>query len=115
MNLVDWSANNVLAVALGSSVYLWNADSGTIDQLLELEGADYVCSLSWMQEGNLIAVGTSLGGVQVSSESTPHTIQLHCNILKRFVSSYGMSRKRNVFALWTVIRYESVRYLGILI
>ncbi|XP_065221940.1 cell division cycle protein 20 homolog [Planococcus citri] len=65
LNLVDWSANNVLAVALGCSVYLWNADTGTIDQLLELEGTEYVCSLNWMQEGNLLAVGTSMGNVQL--------------------------------------------------
>ena len=25
LNLVDWSENNVMAVALGGSVYLWNA------------------------------------------------------------------------------------------
>lgn len=66
LNLVDWSSLNILAVALGNSVYLWNADSGGIDHLLELEGADYVCSVSWMSEGNLLAVGTSLGNVQVS-------------------------------------------------
>lgn len=46
-------------------MYLWNADSGNIEQLLELEGADYVCSVSWIQDGNLIAVGTSLGNIQV--------------------------------------------------
>lgn len=69
LNLVDWNSNNILAVALGNSVYLWNADSGSIDHLLELEGADYVCSLNWIQEGNLIAVGTSLGNVQVTNAS----------------------------------------------
>jgi cell division cycle 20-like protein 1 (cofactor of APC complex) len=25
LNLVDWSSNNVLGVALGSSIYLWSA------------------------------------------------------------------------------------------
>ncbi|KAG8315610.1 ubiquitin-protein transferase activating protein [Homalodisca vitripennis] len=64
LNLIDWSANNVLAVALGSSVYLWNATTGNIDQLMELEGTDYVCSLSWIQEGNMLAVGTFQGPVQ---------------------------------------------------
>ncbi|KAG8322857.1 ubiquitin-protein transferase activating protein [Homalodisca vitripennis] len=68
LNLIDWSANNVLAVALGSSVYLWNATTGNIDQLMELEGTDYVCSLSWIQEGNMLAVGTFQGPVQVRSD-----------------------------------------------
>lgn len=65
LNLIDWSSTNILAVALGNSVYLWNAATGNIDQLLELEGQDYVSSLNWIQEGNLLAVGTSLGCVQV--------------------------------------------------
>lgn len=65
LNLIDWSPNNILAVALGSSVYLWNASTGNIEQLLELEGSDYICSLNWVQEGYLLAVGTSLGPVQL--------------------------------------------------
>jgi cell division cycle 20, cofactor of APC complex len=63
--LIDWSFSNILAVALGTSVYLWNADTGAIDQLLDLEGADYVTSLSWVPNGNLLGVGTALGPVQV--------------------------------------------------
>ena len=67
LNLVDWSKNNMLAVALGASVYLWNASSGSITQLTELEGNDYVSSLSWIMEGDTLAIGTSLGSVQVLS------------------------------------------------
>lgn len=65
LNLLDWGSNNILAVALGSSVYLWNATTGTIDQLMELEGSDYVCSVNWTAEGNTLAVGTFNGPVQV--------------------------------------------------
>lgn len=65
LNLIDWGFSNILAVALGTSVYLWNADTGAIDQLLDLEGADYVTSLSWVPNGNLLGVGTALGPVQV--------------------------------------------------
>lgn len=65
LNLIDWSFSNILAVALGTSVYLWNADTGAIDQLLDLEGADYVTSLSWVPNGNLLGVGTALGPVQL--------------------------------------------------
>lgn len=65
LNLLDWSGNNILAVALGASIYLWDAGSGKIEQLLELEGSDYVCSLSWIQEGDYLAVGTSMGTVEL--------------------------------------------------
>lgn len=48
-------------------MYLWNAASGSIDQLMELDGNDYVSSLSWIQagEGEHLAVGTSTGTIQV--------------------------------------------------
>ncbi|XP_014251198.1 cell division cycle protein 20 homolog [Cimex lectularius] len=66
LNLIDWSQrNNILAVALSNSVYLWNAATGTINHLVELEGSDYVCSLSWVKESDMLAIGTSLGDIQV--------------------------------------------------
>lgn len=65
LNLVDWSQNNILAVALGSNVYLWNASTGTIEQLFELEGNDYVCSVAWIQEGPHLAVGTTSGNTEL--------------------------------------------------
>ena len=30
LNLVDWSSQNVLAVGLGTSVYLWNASNSKV-------------------------------------------------------------------------------------
>jgi cell division cycle protein 20 (cofactor of APC complex) len=37
LNLLDWSSNNILAVALGSAVYLWNADTRETSILVEYE------------------------------------------------------------------------------
>ena len=69
LNLLSWSTNNHLAVALGQNVYLWNAASGSITELMELENAEeYVSSLAWIKEGNILAVGNSSGTVQVSGE-----------------------------------------------
>lgn len=40
--------------------------AGTIEQLLELEGsADYVCSLAWIQDGCVLAVGTTNGTIEL--------------------------------------------------
>ena len=48
LNLVDWSAQNVLAVGLGPSVYLWAAHTGKVTKLCDLTDAlDAVSSLSW--------------------------------------------------------------------
>ena len=66
LNLVDWSSNNHLAVALGAHVYLWNAASGDIHQLCHLAGEDdYVASVKWVEEGTYLALGTSTGDIQL--------------------------------------------------
>lgn len=68
LNLIDWSSQNFLAVALDNSVYLWNCTSGEIIHLLQMEHPDdYVSSVSWVKEGNYLAVGTSNAEVQVSA------------------------------------------------
>lgn len=73
LNLVDWGSQNVLAVALGSSVYLWNASTTKVSLLTDIaadaststDSDDQVTSVSWTVDGNTLAVGTSKGEVQV--------------------------------------------------
>jgi cell division cycle protein 20 (cofactor of APC complex) len=66
LNLLDWSSTNVLGVALGDSIYLWNASDGTIQQLMQTQGeGSHVTSLSWIGQGNYMAVGTSDHKVQI--------------------------------------------------
>ncbi len=68
LNLLSWSSTNVLAVALSQSLYLWDAASGEINELMNLESDpnDYVSSVSWIQEGGShIAIGTANNTVQL--------------------------------------------------
>ena len=66
LNLLDWSSTNILAVALGQTVYLWNASTGNIEELCTTPGEDdYVTSVAWVQEGNYIGVGTNHNEVQI--------------------------------------------------
>ena len=65
LNLVDWSAQNVLCVGLGSCVYLWSACTSQVTKLCDLGGNDTVTSVSWMQRGSHLAVGTDQGHVQL--------------------------------------------------
>ena len=67
LNLLDWSSTNILGVALGPSVYCWNAADGSIDQLMEMdpEGNQHVTALSWIEQGNYMAIGTSDHKVQI--------------------------------------------------
>lgn len=63
LNLISWGKNNILAVALAQSVYLWNASTGDIQHLMTVDGAnDYVTSVSWCTipgQTSYIAIGTN--------------------------------------------------------
>jgi len=66
LNLLDWNQDNILAVALGQTVYLWNATNGNIQELMQASGTDnYITSISWIQRGKFIAVGTNAAEVQL--------------------------------------------------
>jgi cell division cycle 20-like protein 1 (cofactor of APC complex) len=65
LNLVDWSSQNVLAVALSSSVYLWSACTSKVTKLCDLEDENSITSVSWSQRGSYLAVGTDQGQVQL--------------------------------------------------
>jgi len=62
LNLISWSSTNILAVALGPSVYTWNAESNTVQLLCQLGNGDIVTSVSWMS--------SSAGGGSASSPSS---------------------------------------------
>ena len=61
LNLISWSKDNILAVALSRSVYLWNASSGEIHHLVSVDDVNnYITSVSWCNMPGLshyIAVG----------------------------------------------------------
>ncbi|KAG8816348.1 substrate-specific activator of APC-dependent proteolysis [Serendipita sp. 400] len=65
LNLVDWSSTNVLGVGLSSCVYLWSAKTAQVTKLCDLGQSDSITSLSWVQKGSTLAVGTSKGHVQI--------------------------------------------------
>eukprot|EP00047_Mylnosiga_fluctuans_P007934 m.5442 g.5442 ORF g.5442 m.5442 type:complete len:471 (-) comp2006_c0_seq1:181-1593(-) len=65
LNLVDWSSQNVLAVGLGSAVYLWSACTSQVTKLCDLKQGDLVASVRWMQRGSHLAVGTTSGEVML--------------------------------------------------
>lgn len=60
LNLVDWGSANVLAVGLGSSIYLWNSETGKVDELAKLEN-DTVTSVSWIQRVSHLSFHHVLG------------------------------------------------------
>ncbi|KAI5951759.1 CDH1 [Candida jiufengensis] len=65
LNLVDWGQQDVLAVGLGDSVYLWDGSTQSVDRLCNLTNKDKVTSLNWIGTGTHLAIGTSKGLVEI--------------------------------------------------
>mmetsp|Transcript_12705 Transcript_12705/g.14818 ORF Transcript_12705/g.14818 Transcript_12705/m.14818 type:complete len:484 (-) Transcript_12705:156-1607(-) len=67
LNVMDWGSANILAVALGQIVYLWNAERGEIQELCQTKSDDdYITSVKFVQEGGgYLAVGTNFCETQL--------------------------------------------------
>lgn len=65
LNLTDWSIDNILAIALGESLYLWNAQTGNVSQLCSLDENSYYASVKFSNDGHYLALGTSEGAVHI--------------------------------------------------
>ncbi|XP_030458774.1 cell division cycle 20.2, cofactor of APC complex-like isoform X1 [Syzygium oleosum] len=66
LNLLDWGANNMVAIALSQSVYLWNASNGSATELVTFNDEEGpVTSVSWAPDGQNIAIGLQNSHVQL--------------------------------------------------
>eukprot|EP00871_Galdieria_phlegrea_P001550 jgi/Galph1/2396/GphlegSOOS_G1038.1 len=86
LNLVDWSSENILAVGLDRTVYLWNAVTSKVTKICEVDSGDAICSVSWSPRGKELAVGTRSGEVHLYDIShvkrvrtfAGHTLRVGC-------------------------------------
>ncbi|KAG2373914.1 hypothetical protein C9374_011579 [Naegleria lovaniensis] len=67
LNLIDWGECNQIAVALNTSVFLWNANNYAVSNLVSMNDEDnLVCSVSWMKtDPNVLSIGTEDGFVSI--------------------------------------------------
>lgn len=66
LNLLDWGNKNVLSIALGNTVYLWNASDGSTFELVTVnDDLGPVTSVSWAPDGKNIAIGLNNSEVQL--------------------------------------------------
>ena len=88
LNLLDWSSKDQIAVGCTTNVVLWNNNKNQSEILLNypcgnLEESEnfvekYVSSLIWSNEGDKLAVGHSLGCVEIYDVNK-----------KKMISNYG--------------------------
>lgn len=65
LNLISWSCQNAVAVALESSTYIWKADTGAVVQLGECPEGSYVSSVDFSNDGAFLGVGNGNGDVEL--------------------------------------------------
>ncbi|KAF3784308.1 Cell division cycle 20-1 cofactor of APC complex [Nymphaea thermarum] len=66
LNLLDSSSRNVLAIALGCSLYLWDASQGAAcSKIMSVEDNDPITCVSWAANGTDIAIGLRNSTVQL--------------------------------------------------
>ncbi|EED22233.1 cell division cycle protein Cdc20, putative [Talaromyces stipitatus ATCC 10500] len=65
LNLLDWSSGNQVAIGLERNVYVWSADTGTVNCLLESAPDTYISSVKWSGDGAYVGVGLGTGEVQI--------------------------------------------------
>lgn len=63
LNLLDWSKNDLLGVALKSNVYTWAAANGSVTKLCDFGADEIVTSVRWDKQGKQLAVATQQGYV----------------------------------------------------
>ncbi|KAK9095620.1 hypothetical protein Scep_027089 [Stephania cephalantha] len=66
LNLLDWGSGNVLAIALGHTIYLWDAANASTSELTTIDDEDGpITSVSWAPDGRHIAIGLNNSVVQL--------------------------------------------------
>ncbi|XP_051121075.1 cell division cycle 20.2, cofactor of APC complex-like [Andrographis paniculata] len=66
LNLLDWGSSNVLSIALGGTVYLWDATDGNTSELTTVDEENGpVTSVRWAPDGRHIAVGLNNSEIQL--------------------------------------------------
>ncbi|CAN0915968.1 Cell division cycle 20.1, cofactor of APC complex [Linum grandiflorum] len=84
VSIIDWGKkNNVLAVALGRAVFLWNSDSQSVTKLSEVRFSnDFDCpvSVAWSHDSRWLAVGYMCSKLElwdVETSKCIHSLQGH--------------------------------------
>ncbi|PWV13596.1 hypothetical protein C3747_42g241 [Trypanosoma cruzi] len=66
LQLIDWSAKDILAVGLQGAVYLWDAKTCNITHLpCQRPPNGIFCGVTWSEDGNLLALGTDDGSLEI--------------------------------------------------
>ncbi|XP_038976691.1 cell division cycle 20.1, cofactor of APC complex-like [Phoenix dactylifera] len=81
LNLLDWGKSNILAVALGPSIYLWNAENGDVKLLLEAnDEEDHPTSIAWSGDGKTLAAGFASSRIELWDVASSRQVWNNVNV-----------------------------------
>ncbi|CAF1825325.1 unnamed protein product [Brassica napus] len=76
LNLLDWGSRNVLAIALGHTLCLWDASTGSVSEFMTIEeDQGPITSISWAPDGSHVALGLNNSQVQLWDSSSIRMIR----------------------------------------
>lgn len=76
----------MLSIALGNTVYLWDASNGSTSELVTVDDeTGPVTSISWAPDGRHIAVGLNNSEVQLWDSTANRLVILQINTLSHIV------------------------------
>lgn len=63
LHLIAWSNDNLLAIALDKSVYIWNANDGSVNLITECE--TIITSIKWSPDDYYLSIGLNSGIIEI--------------------------------------------------
>jgi WD40 repeat protein len=109
LNLLEWGKSNILAVALGPEIYLWNGESSETSLLMSIvkdnnsiiNNNNIITSLSWMNNGICLGVGLPNGHIELWDvikgskirEMEAHSGRISCLSWNSYIISSGSKDK----------------------
>lgn len=75
LNLISWSCQNMVAVALAESTYIWRAETGTASRVGEAPEGSYVSSVDFSNDGAYLGIGIGTGEVELWDVETSQKLR----------------------------------------
>ncbi|PBK72574.1 WD40 repeat-like protein [Armillaria solidipes] len=75
LNLISWSCQNTVAVALGPATYIWNGDTGSIILISEAADGLYPSSVEMSNDGAFLGIGLCNGDVELFDAETAQKLR----------------------------------------
>jgi cell division cycle protein 20 (cofactor of APC complex) len=94
LSIMDWGRNNILAVALGSELYLWKSENGKVQRLLQVGAHDYPSSVSWSEDAKTLAVGYMHSNLQLWDAETSKLVSALSVCVTLFSAAFYFFKKK---------------------